>query len=307
MTVLLTGSGVLTDGELERVGEAFVASARLAWGAGFDFVDIKCCHGYLLNEMLGGQRRGGSYAGRTGAQLLIDRIVEEIQKDCKGLGLGVRISLGDAPPFAPGNGGVGEPSRRGERSDGLGFDMLDCDGDGWADHSLSFLRHMEESGIEAVSVSLGCPYTTPHLLRPAAYPPSDGYLPPEDPLTGVARHLKATQRVKEECPGLMVVGSGYSYLQEWLTAVAEFELEKGSVDFIGLERMVLSYPTFARDELEGRPLERKAICRTFSDCTTAPRNHMVSGCYPLDPFYKERPEAQKVREIKRAAGVPGSA
>ena len=73
----------------------------------------------------------------------------------------------------------------------------------------------------------------------------------------------------------------------------------GGADFIGLGRMVLSYPELPADVLAGRPLDRKRLCRTFSDCTTAPRNGMVSGCYPLDPFYKERPEREQVIQIKQ--------
>ena len=63
--------------------------------------------------------------------------------------------------------------------------------------------------------------------------------------------------------------------------------------------MVLTYPELVRDSLAVEPLDRKRICRTFSDCTTAPRNGMVSGCYPLDPYYRERPEAKRLRELKR--------
>jgi hypothetical protein len=53
--------------------------------------------------------------------------------------------------------------------------------------------------------------------------------------------------------------------------------------------------------LAGRPLARKRLCRTFSDCTTAPRNGLVSGCYPLDPFYKELPERIQLQRIKDEA------
>ena len=96
-----------------------------------------------------------------------------------------------------------------------------------------------------------------------------------------------------------MVGSGYSYLQEWLPHVAEGVLDDGMIDFIGLGRMVVSYPEMPRDILEGHSLVRAKICRTFSDCTTAPRNGMVSGCYPLDPYYKSLPEAAKMSELKK--------
>jgi NADPH2 dehydrogenase len=70
-------------------------------------------------------------------------------------------------------------------------------------------------------------------------------------------------------------------------------------DFVGLGRMVLSYPELPRDVLSGQGMTRELICRTFSDCTTAPRNGLVSGCYPIDPFYKRRPEAATLAEIKK--------
>jgi hypothetical protein len=137
------------------------------------------------------------------------------------------------------------------------------------------------------------------VIRPATFPPSDGYLPPEDPLIGVARHLDATAWLKARHPGLSIVGSGYSYLQDWLPLVGQRVVRDGGVDFVGLGRMVLSYPEMPSDVLAGRPLARKRICRTFSDCTTAPRNGMVSGCYPLDPDYKRLPERERVNQIKQ--------
>jgi hypothetical protein len=96
------------------------------------------------------------------------------------------------------------------------------------------------------------------------------------------------------------VGSGYSYLQEWLPHVAQHAVARGQADFVGLGRMVLSYPDLPADVLEGKPLRRKAICRTFSDCTSAPRLGLVSGCFPLDPFYTAHPDAGRLREAKAA-------
>jgi hypothetical protein len=88
-------------------------------------------------------------------------------------------------------------------------------------------------------------------------------------------------------------------LQEWLPRVGQATVRQGMTDFVGLGRLVLSYPELPADLLAGRELQFKRLCRTFSDCTTAPRNGMVSGCYPLDPFYKARPEAQELAVVKR--------
>ena len=67
---------------------------------------------------------------------------------------------------------------------------------------------------------------------------------------------------------------------------------------MGLGRMVLSYPEMPSDVLAGKTLARKKICRTFSDCTTAPRKGLISGCYPLDDVYKAMPEAEQLKAIK---------
>jgi NADPH2 dehydrogenase len=153
-------------------------------------------------------------------------------------------------------------------------------------------------GVFWVCLTAGSPYYNPHIQRPALFPPSDGYLPPEDPLAGVARQIQATAALKARHPELALVGSAYSYLQEWLPHVAHAVVRMGMADSVGIGRLVLSYPEFPADVLAGRPLKRNLLCRTFSDCTTAPRNGLVSGCYPLDRFYAARPEATLLKHIK---------
>ena len=157
---------------------------------------------------------------------------------------------------------------------------------------------MEKLGIELFCTTAGSPYYNPHIQRPALFPPSDGYLPPEDPLHGVARQIRATAEIKQAFPNLYVVGSAYSYLQEWLPNVGQNVLKTGKADSIGFGRMVLSYPDMPADILSGTGLKRAKICRTFSDCTTAPRNGMISGCFPLDPFYKVMPEYDQLKALK---------
>ena len=107
----------------------------------------------------------------------------------------------------------------------------------------------------------------------------------------------ATKHLKEKNPDLVFVGSGYSYLQDWLPNVAQGVVRKHWVDSVGLGRMVLSYPNLPRDVLEGRSVQRKKVCRTFSDCTTAPRNGLVSGCFPLDDYYRKRPEREILKRL----------
>jgi 2,4-dienoyl-CoA reductase-like NADH-dependent reductase (Old Yellow Enzyme family) len=157
---------------------------------------------------------------------------------------------------------------------------------------------LRDRGIKLICCTAGSPYYCPHVQRPAAFPPIDGYEPPEDPLRGVARQIDATARLKADFPDLVIVGSAYSYLQEWLPNVAQYNVRQGLADFVGLGRVTLSYPDLPADVLAGTALRRKAICRTFSDCTTGPRMGLVSGCFPLDPFYLAHPDAIRLKEIK---------
>jgi NADPH2 dehydrogenase len=291
---------VTSDDEIAQVVNDFVSAACLAQRAGFAFVDIKHCHGYLGHEFLSAvdreERYGGSFENRT---RFLREVVAGIRAEAPGLEIGVRLSAFDFVPFRRGPRGHGEPTPVGDEGyrwafggdgTGLGIDLTE---------PCAFLDLLASLDIELVCISAGSPYYTPHIIRPALFPPCDGYEPPEDPLAGVARQIAVTASLKQHRPDLAFVGSGYSYLQEWLPNVAQHVVRTGQADFVGLGRMALPYPDMVADVLAGRPLQRKRICRTFSDCTTAPRNGLVSGCYPLDDFYKRRPEAIALAELKK--------
>ena len=122
-----------------------------------------------------------------------------------------------------------------------------------------------------------------------------------------ALHRAAANAHREACSVLLgltdlpMVGSAYSYLQEWLPNVAQAVVREGWVDSVGIGRLVLSYPDLLADTLEtGEIKQPKLICRTFSDCTTAPRNGIISGCYPLDDLYKNIPENEQLKDAKKA-------
>jgi 2,4-dienoyl-CoA reductase-like NADH-dependent reductase (Old Yellow Enzyme family) len=291
---------LFSDDDIARLTEDFIRAARLAQRAGFAFVDVKHCHGYLGHEFLSAVDRPGRYGGSLENRTrFLREVVAGIRAAAPGLDVGVRVSVFDFMPFQSGPDRTGVPVTSGPYpcafgGDGTGLGMN-------LDEPSAFLALLEQLGIELVCITAGSPYYNPHIQRPAQYPPSDGYLPPEDPLLGVARQIQAAAALKERHPRLKMVGSGYSYLQEWLPNVAQRVLRDGKADFIGLGRMVLSYPEMPADVLAGRPLQRKRLCRTFSDCTTAPRNGMVSGCYPLDPHYQDRPERQRLKALR--AGI----
>ena len=299
-------AALLTDDELAALVPRYVRAAELAAAAGFDFVDVKACHGYLLHEVLAGRARGGAYGGsfENRTRLFVE-IVEGIRAACPGLPIGCRVSLADIHPHRPNaETRIGEPDRDDPNARyelGFGADATDPTAFD-LEEPLRFLGLCQGLRIELINQTLCSPYWCPHLQRPASYPPSDGYLPPEDPLRSVLRHLEVVRTAKHLLPDLRFVGTGYTYLQEWLPHLAQAEVRQGHVDSVGLGRMALIYPDLVRDVLAGRPLDRRRICRTFSDCTTAPRNGMLSGCFPLDPYYKAMPEAQRLKELKRSAG-----
>ena len=168
---------------------------------------------------------------------------------------------------------------------------------------IEFIRMLRALDVRLINVSCCSPYYNPHFQRPAIFPPSDGYQPPADPLIAVARQMNAVREIKSKSPSDSVfVGSGYTYLQEYLPHVAQAAVREGWVDFVGLGRLVLSYWDLPADVTRDgdRSLQTKRICRTFSDCTTAPRNGIISGCFPLDPYYKDRPEAIELKTKKDA-------
>ena len=292
-------SACLTDAEIDDLIGDFVNASKRAREAGYAFVDIKHCHGYLGHEFLSAVTRegryGGSFANRT---RFLREVVEGIRRDAPGLEIGVRLSAFDLLPFTMGADKIGEPEKfEGEYPFGFGCDAtdpLEID----LSETYRFFDLLIELGIRLVCTTAGSPYYNPHIQRPALFPPSDGYLPPEDPLLGVARQVHVTSQLKKRFPQLCLVGSGYTYLQEWLPNVGQYHVRNGEVDFVGLGRLVLVYPELPADVLEGKPLQLKRLCRTFSDCTTGPRNGLVSGCFPLDPFYKEHPDAILLKAVK---------
>ncbi len=280
---------VFSDEEVEALVEDFIRAALLAEEAGFDFVDIKHCHGYLAHEFLSAVSRPGKYGGSFENRTRFGReIIQGICQRAPSLGIGVRFSAFDFIPFQPGQDNIGQPVPApasgapfcfGGDGSGSGINLAE---------PLAFLDMLHGLGVRLVCITGGSPYYNPHIQRPAFFPPSDGYQPPEDPLVGVERQIWVTAQLKAQRPDMIFVGSAYSYLQEWLPNVAQAVLRQAGADFIGLGRLMLSYPQLPLDVLGGQPLRRKLLCRTFSDCTTAPRMGLVSGCYPIDEHYKNR-------------------
>ena len=293
----------VSDAEIERIVSAFAAAARLAAGAGFDFVDLKSCHGYLGHEFLSARHRSGPYGGSfENRTRFLRELIAAVRKAAPGLEAGVRLSAYDSIPFTSDvETRRGVPmGHDGPYTCGFGVDPKEPTKPDLG-QANQLLRQLRDLGVRLVNITAGSPYYSAHLQRPALFPPCDAYLPPEDPLAGAARLLQAARELKAEATDMVIMSTGWSYFQEYLAHFGQALVQEDWTDLVGLGRVMLSYPDLPADVLEGRSLNRKKLCRTFSDCTNGPRKGFVSGCYPLDPFYRERPEAAEVRGLKTNA------
>jgi 2,4-dienoyl-CoA reductase-like NADH-dependent reductase (Old Yellow Enzyme family) len=281
---------LVDDDYLKRLVDHFVAAARIASRIGFQFVDIKQCHRYLLSELLAAKTRPGIFGGSLENRTRLARaIITRIRGDLPGLMIATRLNVYDGIPFRQRAGNKEEepcPFQAPVRSAwGTGEDdplQPDLTEPRW------WIGEMARLGVALVNISMGNPYATMHVIRPFEYPPPDGYESPEHPLVGVDRHIRLAGELQQAFPQLPMVGSGYSYLQEYLFHAGAANVRAGRITFVGVGRAALPQPDFARQLLEKGRLERKRVCRTFSYCTALMRakhndlGQFATGCPPFD-------------------------
>lgn len=280
---------LISDDELKGLVEHYVAAAKLAKHVGFDFVDVKQCHRYLLNELLGAKNRTGPYGGSFENRTRLARdIFTAIRAAVPGIILATRLNVFDSIPFkkGPDDDGVPEPWNA-PLQNGWGMNDRDPFTPDLTE-PLRWIADMRQLGVAVVNVTMGNPYAQPHFGRPFEYPPPDGYESPEHPLIGVNRHFQATATIQQTNPGYPIVGTGYSYLQEFLPQAGAANLQDGRVSLVGVGRATLAQPDWVRQLKEQGRLDRKRVCRTFSYCTALMRakNHPLgqypTGCPPFD-------------------------
>lgn len=309
---------LLSDDDLRRLQDRYVAAAKVAAGLGFDFIDLKQCHRYLLNELLAARTRPGDFGGAFENRTRFAReVLERIGAECPGLIRATRLNVFDGLPFAAGPDGTARAETHPDAWAATWGTSADDPMTPDLTEPLAYVGMLRGLGVSLVNVSMGNPYASPHLLRPFEYPPPDGYETPEHPLIGVRRHLELAARVQRAFPELPIVGSGYSWLQAFALEVGAAQVEAGRIAFVGLGRAALSQPEFGRRLIEGRPLDPKRTCRTFSYCTALMRSkhnalgQFPTGCPPFDkavygPIWDEaRGEAPKVSGAPRPADPPG--
>ncbi len=284
---------IISDDELKRLVDAYVTVAKLAANVGFDFVDVKQCHRYLLNELLGARNRpgpfGGSFENRT---RLARDIFTAIRAALPGMILSTRLNIFDGIPFhcsgEPGASATGVPDTHAlPLANGWGMSETDPFTPDLTE-PLRWIAEMRELGVVLVNATMGNPYAQPHFGRPFETPPPDGYESPEHPLIGVDRHFRATETIQRANPDLAIIGTGYSYLQEFLPQAAAANVRDNRVSIVGVGRGTLAQPDWVRQLLDHGKLDRKRVCRTFSYCTALmrakdhPLGQFPTGCPPFD-------------------------
>ncbi|HEY3441400.1 MAG TPA: FAD-dependent oxidoreductase [Paludibaculum sp.] len=268
---------LITDAELERLEDVYVEAARLALQAGFDAVDVKACHRYLISELHASHTRVNS---RYGGEAWEDRtrffrnIVLKIRDRVPGIAVTSRMNAYDAMAYPYGWGM--------SRDGGEAPDLSD---------PLRLVAFLKENGAPLVNITIGNPYFNPYVNRPFDLPISGAPVPPEHPLEGVARFLDIVRQVQQAHPDLPVVGGGYSWLRQFLPNVGAAAIQKGWVSLVGGGRMSFAYPEFARAVVRGEALDPEKVCVACSACTQIMRDGGKSGCVPRDaavyePIYK---------------------
>ncbi|HVN04208.1 MAG TPA: hypothetical protein VMT86_07305 [Bryobacteraceae bacterium] len=282
---------LINDDELERLEDDYVSAAGLALSAGFEAVDIKAVHGYLISELLGAKTRPGRYGGPLENRLrFLRNVIGKIRAAFGSrLMIAVRMNAFDGVPFQrePASG-LGKPCnfaipyRCGwgvDESNPLEEDLTEVK------QAIEWFRQW---GVELFNISLGSPYYNPHIGRPFEKPDEGNYEQPEHPLLGVDRHFRIAAELQRTFPDLPIVGTGYSWLQKYAINAGAYNVDEGNIQFVGIGRGALAYPDFAHDVLEKGELDERRCCKTLTYCTylmrqkSHPLGQFPTGCPPFD-------------------------
>ena len=270
----ISSDRIVTDEYLDRVKEALIYGARLAENAGFDGVDIKCCHRYLNSELLSAYERPGRYGGslENRTRLLRESVQGAIDECSSSFLVSSRLNAYDGFAYPYGFGVADNGSTY--------FDMTEP---AW------LIGELYRMGVRMLNITMGNPYFNPHVNRPFAM---GGYEPPEHPLIGVKRVLDGIAALKQEVPDMQLICSAISYLGVMAPAVVSGYIQNGCFDFAGFGRTIFAYPDFARDILTTGTMDKNKCCICCSKCTEIMRAGGTPGCVIRDreiyvPLYQQ--------------------
>lgn len=262
---------LITDDELDRLQDAYVAAAKLAAKCGFDGVDIKSCHGYLLNELLGAHTRegkyGGSYENRT---RFLKETIARVRDEVPNIFVTSRLNVYDAVKYPWGFGVDKEDYKK------------------WnLDEPKRLVTELKEIGLPLIDITIGNPYFNPHFNRPYAKPIRGAVAYDENPLIGVARFIEIVRKMQASQPDLPMAGAGTAWLRHLVQKVAAGIVEKGWATLYGQGRGSFAYPDSVKDILTKGEMDPKQVCMACSGCTDLMRNESPTGCIIRDrEFYR---------------------
>lgn len=272
---------VVSDDYLKSLEKDFLNGARLAKKAGFDGIDVKACHGYLLAEILSAYERegeyGGSFENRTRLMLnIIDKIKED--KECEGLIISSRLNASDVVAYPQGWG----MSKDGEN-------IIDLE------EPKKLIGALQEKGVNLISLTMGNPYFTPHINKPYDI---GAYTPDEKVIMSCNRLINEIGEIQKEFSSVAIVGVGYSWFREFAPYIAAGSLENGLCKIIGFGREGIAYPDFAKDILEDNGMNKKKVCIACSKCSEMKSKIGTCGCVIRDsevylPMYRKMKEGEK--------------
>ncbi|MBN1352475.1 FAD-dependent oxidoreductase [candidate division KSB1 bacterium] len=267
---------LITDEELDDLQAKYVYAAQLAAQAGFDGVDVKSCHRYLVSELLASftrenSRYGSSFENRT---RFLRETLEKIHAAVPDAFITTRLNVFDAISYPY----------------GFGMRESDCRLPDLTE-PVKLVGILKALGFPLINISIGNPYFNPHFGRPFDFPVKNVAVPEEHPLEGVIRLVGITRQIQEAYPDLPVVASGYSWLRHFLPNVAAAVIAYGGATLIGQGRGMFAYPDSVKDLIETGAMNPKKTCVTCSACTQLMRDGVQTGCVVRDseiygPIYR---------------------
>lgn len=261
----ISADRIITDDRLKELEEIYGSAAKMAEQAGFDGVDIKACHRYLMSELLSAYTRPGEYGGsfENRTKLYRHAIQNAQASTSSGFIVTSRLNIYDGFPY-PNGWGVNQ-------TDGITPDLSEP-------IQLVNILH-KQLGMQLLDFTIGNPYFNPHVNRPAD---AGSYVPDEHPLEGVARMMKCIGTVAKEFEDLFVISSGHSYLRQFAPQLAAGAIEQGFSSMAGFGREAFAYPQFPNDIFEQGAMDAKKCCITCGKCTELMRAGSTAGCVIRD-------------------------
>ena len=269
---------IITDEELKVLENIWIEKAILAEKAGFDGVDIKACHGYLISELLNSNQRVDSKYGGPDLKkrtLFLKNILKGIKKEINNLILTTRLGVYDGISYPYGFG----VKREQTSSFPPKMDLTE---------PIQLVKELSELGIYLFNITAGNPHYNPFITRPYDIPIKDGSTPPEHPLISTDRIVNLASLIKGGVTNkIITISSGLSYLREFAGFLAAGLIEQHKTDICGFGRMAFANPKFPIQLFKKGMINKKDSCITCSKCSQFMKEGKNIGCAIRDPLYKE--------------------